>query len=175
MGTVVSGLLSSELFQAAVAVLVASLVATRWGAVPARAEGAVLRYSTSARMGAMLLGVLPPYVLVAFAWYAPPKDDGGWIAWGVALAACLFMAALGVIETLFVALVLDGRGVERRTPWRRRVFVPWKDVVRVHRGVLPGWLVLTSRTGETVRVHRWLCGDGMAEAYLSAASAPARE
>lgn len=113
-----------------------------------------LRFGAAARTAsaALVAGTLTALTVAA----VDPGAGGAPLLAFLAFAVAATGAA--AIEVFGVAHRLTSDGIERVTPWRRRVAIRWSDVASVEWTGRAGWFELRSRTGDTVRVYRQLAG-----------------
>jgi hypothetical protein len=134
------------------------LLATRRGEAERAGDAHVIRYGPAWRALTLILAPTPIGVGV-FAFVVPPKPDEVWIPWVMAGGFLALIAPL-VIEVFGVGHRLTDEGIERVTPWSKRVFVRWQDVTSVRLNPVMSWFVVTGREGARVRLSFYLSGIG---------------
>jgi hypothetical protein len=134
------------------------LLATRRGEAQRAGDAHVVRYGWAWRALTLVLAPTPLGVGV-LALVVPPKPDEAWIPWALAGGFLALIVPL-VVEVFGVGHRLTDDGIERVTPWSRRVFVKWADVTSVRFNAVASWFVVTGREGERVRLSFYLSGVG---------------
>jgi hypothetical protein len=150
--------LTSAAISLAVPAVLKGLLSGRSARGEARAGKVVLRYGPTFRRACVGLLVVPIVGIAALAVAFPPSTPTDVKA---VLGMFALFTVLGVplvVEALGVEITLDARGIARRSPWSRDVFVPWEQVRRVVWSESARWWVVEAEGGARVRLHEFLSG-----------------
>jgi hypothetical protein len=121
-------------------------------AIEPRGDSLTLRYARGLRWYALFTACGMPILLTTIAIGNPPKERGdGWI---IAASYLLFVVLCGylLLETVGFAVTITDRGLECRSGWRRRRFVPWEEITGLTTAPLTKRYVLLTRSGYRYRV-----------------------
>lgn len=118
---------------------------------------AVLRYGSVQRIGALLLALAPPTIMIYAIWAFRWRSDGTLAAGGAMFLATCLIAGLLLIETERVQVVLSEEGITRHSPWRGMASLTWAEIERIRYSGANRWFVIEG-AGRTMRVSRHLAG-----------------
>ena len=154
----------AELVARTVTPLVVTLpIAWLMGKRNARARGfvgtgeAILEYSRSLRRLPMAVSLFWISLFVFLAFAVPPPADKD----APAIAAIILVGGIPLvlfaIETHGVSIRVSRHGIERRSPWKGRLFLLWQEVESVAYNTRLQWFVLRAPRG-SIRVDEALDG-----------------
>ncbi len=128
-------------------VLLLYIAADMRPAIEWRGESLILRYARWLRWFALFAACAMPVLITVIVIGNPPKEPGdGWIIIGNyvlfgVLSGYLFLETVGFSVTITV------KGLECKSGWRRRRFVPWEEITGLTTGVVTKRFVLRTRGG----------------------------
>jgi len=118
----------------------------------------LMRYGLGLRAIAWVIALGIPMLLVWVMGSVPLRPPNGvWIVGGGMVAAGV-VGGLLLIETARVRIAVNSEGVRASGPWRKERMIEWGRVAEVSFSTLNRWFVVTSITGETIRVSVFLRG-----------------
>jgi hypothetical protein len=146
--------MSSENIVGAVGLL-GLLLYLAWDMPPAikRTGGSqTLRYARWLRWYSLFAALGIPLGITVLAIVFPPKDDSE--EWAIAGVYALFAvpSTYLLLESIGFAVTITDKGLECRSGWHRRRFVPWKDVTGLTTSKITKHFVLLTRGGYRYRV-----------------------
>jgi hypothetical protein len=115
--------------------------------------GALLfRHSIVLRGFAFFSAFVIPLGITVLVFFKPPKDEGD--VWAILGLYGLFgvLSAPLLWEATRFSLVVSPDGLDCRSPWRPRRFVPWDEVVGLSYSQINSWFVLRTADGWKFRV-----------------------
>jgi hypothetical protein len=121
-------------------------------AIERRGESITLRYTRSLRWFALFSACGMPLLITVILIGNPPKEPGD--EWCIAGSYALFGVLCGylLLETVGFAVTITDKGLECRSGWRRRRFVPWEEVTGLVPSEIMKNLVLRTRNGYRFRI-----------------------
>lgn len=126
-----------------------------WSSPPSLAPaGAVMRYPAPARIVVVVLLCAAVAGLVALS--ARSRGEDGLPRLFLALVVVALAAA--AVDVFGTAHRLRGDGIERGSPWSRRVLIRWAEVSSLQWVERTGWFEVRSRRGDAIRVYQQLGG-----------------
>jgi hypothetical protein len=150
-------------------VLVFYVAADMKPAIERHGGSLTLRYARPLRWFALFTACGIPLLITLILIGNPPKDPGD--EWCIAGSYALFGVVCGylLVETAGLSVTITERGLECRSGWRRRRFVPWEDVNGLTVPEITKHFVLHARGGYRFRVPMQLV-PGLAD-FLTAVGA----
>jgi len=85
------------------------------------------------------------------------STDGEFAGVVVALGALGGLLVVLFVETFGVLHRFDADGLQKGSPWSRRIYLPWRDVESIHYSAALRWYVIRGLSG-TIRVSEFLDG-----------------
>jgi hypothetical protein len=99
-----------------------------------------------------------PLFCIVFVFFKPPDSAEDWYAfWGLLIGFPLLGLPLAW-ESFRYALLVRDRGLECRSPWRGRQFIPWDELQEVSYCAMNMWFVLHATDGYKFRIHMYVPG-----------------
>jgi hypothetical protein len=112
----------------------------------------LLRHPLVLRIFAVVIGVGVPVGILVLSIVFPPKDEG---EMGAIFGVHALFAALSaplLLESFRFALVLTPEGLDCRSPWRGRRFVPWPEVESITYSNAGSWFLIQAQDGYRFRL-----------------------
>ncbi|MBY0524144.1 MAG: ABC transporter permease [Gemmataceae bacterium] len=111
-----------------------------------------IRHSMVFRWFSYFMAFVPPLGITVLLFFNPPRKDGDVFA--IVFLYLLFggLSAPLLWESLCFSVVLSSEGLDCRSPWRGRRFIPWNEVQELSYGAVNSWFIIRTRAGDRFRV-----------------------